>query len=306
LVNKLLALAGFKPLPPPKVRPFYLGATNRPSVVDPALKRAGRFGREIRVDFPKYEGRLATYEGYLGKVAHDLTPENVAWLARNHYRGTGAEIQDIVNEALLITFRHGGGGNPSFNDFTTAMLWKRFGESEGTFENPDNVRSVAVHEAGHALVMHKLRRHKERIWFASIEQRGRTGGMVARSPLDDDWKEQRSDMLASVAVSLASRVAEQRINGQPSNGHAGDGPAATATASRMVMLGHGQQLSFSSERDPEAFHEEREAILREAYELADGIITEHEAALSALADKLVETPTLLGDDVHALLEGMGV
>jgi ATP-dependent Zn protease len=307
LVNKLLALAGFKPLPPPKVRPFYLGATNRPSVVDPALKRAGRFGREIRVDFPKYGGRLATYNGYLGKVSHDLTPENVAWLARNHYRGTGAEIQDIVNEALLISFRKSAdSGKITFENATKAMLWKRFGESEGTFENPDNVRSVAVHEAGHALVMHKLRRHKERIWFASIEQRGRTGGMVARSPLDDDWKEQRSDMLASVAVSLASRVAEQRINQQMSNGHGGDGPAATSTASRMVMLGHGHQLSFSSERDPEAFHEEREAILREAYELADSIITEHEDALSALADKLVETPTLLGDDVHTLFEEMGV
>jgi ATP-dependent Zn protease len=74
----------------------------------------------------------------------------------------------------------------------------------------------------------------------------------------------------------------------------------------MVMLGHGHQLSFSSERDPEAFHEEREAILREAYELADSIIAEHEDALSALADKLVETPTLLGDDVHTLFEEMGV
>jgi cell division protease FtsH len=319
LVNKLLALAGFKPLPPPKVRPFYLGATNRPSVVDPALKRAGRFGREIRVDFPKFEGRLATYNGYLGKVQHGLEPEQIEWAARNHHHGTGAEIQDIVNEALLISFRKDSDneGVVSFHNLTNAMLWKRFGESDGTFENPGNVHSVAVHEAGHALVMHKLLRHRMNIWFTSIEQRGRTGGMVAPSPIDDDWKEQHDDMIASVAVSLASRVAELIVNGQMSNGHGGDGPAATLKADRMVMLGHTfsiqeegtfGQIAFadSGDRDAEQFHSLREMILRRGYDLANDILTEHEGALRALADALVAKPTMLGDDVHELLEAHGV
>lgn len=307
LVNKLLALAGFKPLPPPKVRPFYLGATNRPSVVDPALKRAGRFGREIRVDFPKFEGRLATYEGYLGKVEHTLDDEQKRWLARNHYRGTGAEIQDIVNEAILMSFRDGeDGGTVTFDNAIKAMLWKRFGESDGTFENPDNVRSVAVHEAGHALLMHKLMRNRVNIWFASIEQRGRTGGMVAPSPIDDDWKEQHDDMLASVAVSLGSRVAEKLVNGQLSNGHGGDGPAATWKAERMVLMGHGSQLSYAKDREPEKFFAEREKILQQGYDLAWEVLAQHEDALRALADALVEEPTLLGDDVHRLLEEHGV
>jgi cell division protease FtsH len=310
LVNKLLALAGFKPLPPPKVRPFYLGATNRPSVVDPALKRAGRFGREIRVDFPKFDGRLATYNGYLGKVQHGLEPEQIEWLARNHYRGTGAEIQDIVNEALLISFRAPAEetetGKVSFENITQAMLWKRYGESEGTFENPENVRSVAIHEAGHAVVLHKLRKHKDRIWFASIEQRGRTGGMVSRSPLDDDWQEMHDDMLANVAISLASRVAEKMILGQYGNGHVGDGPAATNLAERMIMLGHADQIAFGKDREPELFFQEREAVLQRGYDLAEQILTEHKTALMALATRLAETPTILGDEVHALLEAGGV
>ena len=327
-VNKLLALAGFRPLPPPKVRPFYLGATNRPTVVDPALKRAGRFGREVRVDYPKYDGRLATYRGYLGKVSHDLDDSEVEWLARNHYRGTGAEIQDIVNEALLISFRkHSANeGVVSFRNATDAMLWKRFGESDGTFENPANVRSVAVHEAGHAVVMHALRKHKERIWFASIEQRGKTGGMVARSPLDDDWKEQHDDMLAQVAVSLASRVAEVLINGQMSNGHGGDGPAATAMAGRIVTLGHTHemrldptkkepsrhllhgQIGFTDggDRDVEEFHQLREEVLLNGLKKAEEILTKNRDALEALADALVAKPTLIGDEVHALLEGYGI
>jgi ATP-dependent Zn protease len=307
LVNKLLALAGFKPLPPPKVRPFYLGATNRPSVVDPALKRAGRFGREIRVDFPKYVGRLATYNGYLGKVTHGLEPEQIEWLARNHHKGTGAEIQDIVNEAILISFRDGSGaGVVSFDNATQAMLWKRFGESEGVFENPDNVRAVAVHEAGHAVVMHHLLKDQVRIWFASIEQRGRTGGMVARSPLDDDWQQQHDEMLANVAISLASRAAEGIILGQYSNGHGGDGPHATYLAEKMVLYGHGLQISFSMGRDPEEFHKERENILQDGLDLAHSILAEHPTALTALADALVAKPTMMGDEVHTLLEGHGV
>jgi cell division protease FtsH len=228
-------------------------------------------------------------------------------LARNHHKGTGAEIQDIVNEGVLMSFRsEDAQGTVTFDNMTKAMLWKRFGESEGTFENPDNVMAVAVHEAGHAVVMHHLLKDRVRIWFASIEQRGRTGGMVARSPLDDDWQELHDEMLADVAISLASRVAEGMILGQYSNGHGGDGPAATQRAEKMVMLGHGTQLSFSDDRDPEEFHKEREAILQDGLDLAHEILTEHKEALVALATALTQEPTLIGDKVHELLAAHGV
>lgn len=197
-------------------------------------------------------------------------------------------------------------GVVTFDNITRAMLEKRFGESEGTFENPTNVRNVAVHEAGHALVMHKLLKHRERIWFASIEQRAKTGGMVARSPLDDDWQKMHDEMLANIAISLASRAAEHLIFGQASNGHGGDGPAATQQAEKMVLLGHGNQIGFSRDREPEFFHQEREEILGEALALAYSILEQNQGALEALADALVEKKTMRGDDVHALLEARGV
>jgi cell division protease FtsH len=312
LVNKLLSIAGFKPLPPPAVRPFYLGATNRPKTVDEALKRAGRFGSEVRVDFPKFDGRIATYNGYLGKLKSDLSEEQVEWMARNHYRGTGAEIQDIVNEALLISFRHNSKavnnqkGVVTFDNATNAMLRKRFGESNGVPENPDNIMGVAVHEAGHALVMHKLLKDRVHIWFVSIEARGRTGGMVTRSPLDDDWQQMRNEMLADCAISLASRAAEHIVLGQPSNGHGGDGPNATRVAEKMLLLGHGNQIGFAKDREPELFFQEREEILGEALFLAHSILVEHEDALMTLAHALIQKPTMRGDDVHALLEANGV
>src|SRR3990167_9887451 len=125
LVNKLLALAGFPPLPPPKVRPFSLAPTIRPSFEASPLKRAGRYGRKIRVDFPKFDGRLATYAGYLAKVKHSLAESEMEWAARNHHKGTGAEIQDIVNEAILVSFREANAdkdtGIVSFENLTHAM-----------------------------------------------------------------------------------------------------------------------------------------------------------------------------------------
>ena len=105
MLNRILVFLGFKPLAPYEYKYLMMGATNRLSALDPALLRAGRFGRKIHVTYPKVDGRRKTYEGYIAKVTNDLTPENVEWAARNHARGTGAEIQDIVNEALLITFR---------------------------------------------------------------------------------------------------------------------------------------------------------------------------------------------------------
>lgn len=302
--NKVLAFFGFKPLPPLKARVFYLGATNRPSAVDPALKRAGRMGVNIRVDYPKFPGRLATYDGYLSKVEHELTEDDVAWFARNHYRGTGAEIEDVVNEALLLTFRKGHRpGVVTHDDMMTAMVWKRFGESHGTFENERNKWGVAVHEASHALVMYKLLRERKHIWFVSIEQRERNGGMVAPAPQDDDWKQWHDEMVADVAVSIASRVGEELILGQMTNGHGGDGRAATSHAERLVLMGHTPgQLSFTKDREPEEFHKLREEVLREAYGIAKDIILEDEVALRALAERLLEEPTLPGGEVHKIFE----
>jgi ATP-dependent Zn protease len=149
--------------------------------------------------------------------------------------------------------------------------------------------------------------------------------MVARSPLDDDWMESRDEMLADVAISLASRVAEQQLLGDTTNGHGGDGKAATTNAEKMVALGHtfilGEveeedngdrtlspvgQLSYSNDREAESFHKLREQVLIEGYLLAQSVLEEHEDALIALAKELANNHTLIGTDVHELLESHGV
>ncbi|MDT7553914.1 MAG: cell division protease FtsH, partial [Pseudonocardiales bacterium] len=96
-----------RPKPPPKYRILVMMATNMPEALDEALLRPGRIDRIYRVGYPSKAGRVRTYEGYLSKVAHELTPEQVNKLATITPYATGATIKDLVNEALIITIRDG-------------------------------------------------------------------------------------------------------------------------------------------------------------------------------------------------------
>ena len=304
MLNRFLALLGFAPLAAPKYRYMMLGATNRPEALDPALRRAGRFGRDMHIGFPKFEGKLATFEGYLGKVSHEITQEEVEWSARNLDKGTGASIQDIVNEALLIAFRDDR-NSITFSDLMSAMLWKLLGEGEGLKEVDEDNWLVAVHEAGHAVAGHYLRQDYLRIWVGSIESRGNTGGMIASTPVAERPVKLRSAMLADVAVNLASRVSEQLVLGEMGNGHAGDGLSATDTAGYMVRGGLGSTLSslFLDERDTGAYEDQIEEVLTEALTLADEILRPRKDQVRAVANLLIDSGgTVQGDEIHTLLD----
>lgn len=302
-LNRLLVFCGFKPMAPYEYKYLMMGATNMMSNLDPALLRAGRFGRKIHVTFPKAAGRQRTYEGYLAKVTNDLTPANIEWAARNHARGTGAEIQDIVNEALLVSFRdeRDDPGIIRFHDLMDAMLWTRFGESDGPFEREEARWNVAVHEAGHAVAFHLLCGERQRIWFASIERRGDTGGMVAPTPLHEDWLLTRAELLADIQVSLASRVAEQLLIGTTTNGHGGDAASATQDATRMVGYGLATQIGVYP-ADSKLVREQTETILREALDACQLLMTEHKDDIEAVAKLLYEHGTVTGDAIHSTLE----
>lgn len=312
LVNKILALLGFKPLPPIVSKWLIMGATNRKEAIDPALLRAGRLGRHINVPLPGFTGKHATYKGYLAKVRHTLTDAQVEWAARLHANGTGAEIKDIVNEAVLLTFADDREepGVVRYDDMVRAMTRVKFGEPERPFDTPAAARMVAIHEAGHAVLVHYLLRHRLRIWFATIERFGKSGGMVVFSPVSEDWVESKTDVEAGAAISLASRVVETLFFGEPTNGHGGDGRAATMTAERMVKYGHTYDPVTGSGRigtlsgDDKGYEALVESVLAKAYKRANDVLSPRKGQIDALAKMMVERGTVPGDEVHALLEEM--
>jgi cell division protease FtsH len=195
------------------------------------------------------------------------------------------------------------------------MIAVRYGESDGLAESEEIRWNTAVHEAGHAVVSHYLRRTRMAIWFGSIEKRGSTGGMVAPSPHTDDWQELHREMKANICVSQGSRVAELLVIGEASSGHGGDGPNATRIAEQIIYNGHtftvdtdgtpyGQLSSYGSERGDEAFHELREAVLRETWLETWTLLEPRQDQVEAVAALLVEHGTVSGDLIHDLIDRM--
>lgn len=311
LVNKLMALLGLKPLPSPPVKWLVIGATNRQQALDPALTRAGRLSLKVNVPYPTKAGLIQTYKGYLATVRTSLTLGEIEWAARQHYRGTGAEVKDAVNEALLLTFAddRADKGVITKADLMKALTRVKFGEPVEPFETQEGLRMVAIHEAGHAVALYHTLRHRQHIWFATVERFGGTGGMVARTPNTDDWVESRTDVEAGVVVSLASRVAEMLIFGEQTNGHGGDGANASSQAALMVRYGHtfdpktgtGRLLYHDSDDE---FHLSVEQVLKGAFKRAWDLLEPRQEQIRAVAQMLEERGTVPGDEIHALLERM--
>ena len=317
---------GMRPKPPPKYRILVMMATNMPEALDEALLRPGRIDRIYRVGYPSKAGRVRTYEGYLDKVSHELTAEQIDKLATITPYATGATIKDLVNEALIIAIRDGR-EIITWKDVITAKQLKDLGPPEDVEYIERERHAVAVHEACHAVVAFRTRQHME-IDIATIEKGSDYLGMVASIPPEDQFTRWRSEYESDILVSLASLAGERMFfDGDSSSGVSGDLESATAVASFMEgYWGMGHTVSsYSTARRLEVGSpgggrggppkgESTEKVLRAALadriedQLADlltkaeEILRENRLGVLALAHALETHKTLSGEDVEAVLE----
>jgi ATP-dependent Zn protease len=328
LINRVgRRILGMRPKPPPKYRILVMMATNMPEALDEALLRPGRIDRIYKVGYPSKAGRVRTYEGYFGKVAHELTAEQIDKLATITPYATGAKIKDLVNEALIIAIRDGR-EIITWKDVMRAKQLKDLGPPEDVEYIERERHAVAVHEACHAVVAFYTRRHME-IDLATIEKGSDYLGMVASIPPEDQFTRWRTEYQADILVSLASLAGERMLfDGDSSSGVSGDLESATTVASFMEgYWGMGSTISsYSTARRLEVGSpgggrggpqkgENTEALLRRALadriedQLADLLMKSEEilrdnlAGVLALAHALETHKTLSGDDVEAVLEG---
>ena len=155
---------GIKPKPPPKYRMLVVMATNLPEKLDAALLRPGRIDRIYKVGYPSKAGRIRTYEGYLAKIEHELTPQDVDRLATVTPYATGATIKDLVNEALIGAIRDGR-DIVSWGDIVKAKQLKDLGPPEDVEYIERERHATALHEACHAVVAYRVPappRHRHR------------------------------------------------------------------------------------------------------------------------------------------------
>jgi cell division protease FtsH len=230
-LNQLLAeLDGFDP----KGGVVLLAATNRPEILDPALLRAGRFDRQVLVDRPDKKGREDILAVHLkkAKLGMDVKPGEIAALTPGF---TGADLANLVNEATLLATRRNG-ESVTMDDFNNAIERIIAGlEKRNRLINPQERKTVAFHELGHALVALALP-SADAVHKVSIIPRGVGAlGYTIQRPTEDRYLMTRAELENKMAVLLGGRAAEHVVFGEISTGAADDLARVTDIASAMVL-----------------------------------------------------------------------
>ena len=223
----------------PNYNILFIGATNRPAVLDEAVTRPGRFGRQLVFRLPDRESRKDIADLYFAKKQHDPaldTPERRDEFSRVTDGYSPADIEQVLSLALLYAFEE---GRESFD-------WKDIREAMGNVEqglalpveyNERDRIAVARHEVGHAVASHFFKTDHAHVRL-SVRRRasaqGEIGGYHKSLPTEEEWMEFRSNLAADIRHYLGSIAAEHVFYGEGSTGVFGDLRSATGIACRMV------------------------------------------------------------------------
>ncbi|MBR2859087.1 MAG: ATP-dependent zinc metalloprotease FtsH [Alistipes sp.] len=290
-----------------------LAATNRADILDKALMRAGRFDRQIEVGLPELHERKEIFEVHLRKLKLDKDLDR-DFLAKQTPGFSGADIANVCNEAALIAARH----NKEFvgkEDFLAAVDRIIGGlERKNKVISPNEKKTIAYHEAGHATVSWLLE-HANPLVKVTIIPRGKALGAAWYLP-EERQITTREQMLQEAASLLAGRIAEEKFFGHLSTGALNDLERVTKMCYAMVAYygmsdevgsmsyydSTGQSdMSFTkpySERTAQQIDDEVRALIAKARKMAEDIIDEHRDGLVQLAELLLEREVVFTEDVE--------
>ena len=296
-----------------------MAATNRPDVLDPALLRPGRFDRHIVIDRPGWKERKSILEVHVRDktLADDVDLET---MARGTPGMTGADIENLANEAALVAIRKNK-EKIDMSDFEEAKDVILMGSVREETISDTEKRITAYHEAGHALVAWKLP-GTDPIHKVSILPRGIAMGVTQLLPEEDRHYYPKTYLMSRLSVALAGRVAEKIVFNDVSSGAQNDLKEATSLAEKMVAqwgmsdkvgpinLGRGEEHPFLGRElaQPKRYSEDmawlmdqeiRELII-EAESRAEEILKSNRNALDNLAEALIKEEVLERDDVERI------
>jgi len=303
-----------------------IAATNRPDVLDPALLRPGRFDRQVVVPLPDVKGREQILKVHSSKTPLG-TDVNLAVLSRGTPGFTGADIENLVNEAALLAARLGK-EHVEMADFEQAKDKVLMGVERKSMIIPlEERRITAFHEAGHTLVARMIP-GTDPIHKVTIIPRGRALGITQQLPIDEKHTYPKDYLLNNIAVMMGGRVAEESVLNRQTTGAGNDIERSTEIARKMVCeWGMSEKLGpltfgkkeeeiflgreFARHRDyseetARLIDEEVRAIVASGYEKAKEIIKANMAILHKLANTLLEKEVLDGNQIEALIKGENV
>jgi len=288
-----------------------LAATNRADILDKALLRAGRFDRQIYVELPDLNDRVAIFNVHLRNIKIDDSVD-VDLLARQTPGFSGADIANVCNEAALIAARHNkqSVGRQDFIDAVDRIIGGL--EKRSKITTDEEKRAIAVHEAGHATVSWFLK-YANPLIKVTIVPRGKALGAAWYLPEERQITPSQA-LLDEMCATLGGRAAEELFLGHISTGAANDLERVTKQAYAMVVYygmsdklpnvcyydSTGQDYGFSkpySDERARLIDEEVSRIISEQYERAKQLLREHAEGHAELADVLVRREVIFTEDV---------
>ena len=298
-----------------------ISATNRPDVLDPALLRPGRFDRQVVVPLPDVKGREKIFEVHARKapIAEDV---NFAVLARGTPGTSGADIENLINEAVLNAARDNK-DKVNMSDFEFAKDKVLMGtERKSMVISDEEKRNTSYHETGHVLVARMIP-GTDPIHKVTIIPRGRALGLTQQLPIDEKHTYPREYLEKNIAILLGGRAAEEIILHDFTTGAGNDIERATNLARKMVCewgmsdkmgpLSYGkkeEQIFLGREFATHKDYSEETAknidievvfIVKRNYEKAKKILTDHIEILHKIAEELLEKEVLNGAEIDVLI-----
>ncbi len=319
-LNQLLSeMDGFDP----HEEVVVISATNRPDVLDPALLRPGRFDRRVVIERPDWRDREKILKVHTRKVklAEDV---DLAVIAKGTPGMTGADLENVVNEAAILAARDNG----SVVDMRYLELAKDkilMGGERKMYISDNERRITAYHESGHALVA-KLLPGTDPVHKVTIIPRGMALGVTQQLPEDDRYHYPKSYLLNRLSVMLGGRVAERQVFGDISTGAQNDLKMVTELSEKMVCqwgmsekigavtFSRGEEHPFLgmklaqdktfSEQMAWLIDQEISEIIKSAENKTEELISSHRVKLDALAEALLEEETLDGRRIDEILKAV--
>ena len=299
-----------------------MAATNRPDVLDEALRRPGRFDRQIVVPLPTLEEREAILKVHTrGKPIGDDVDLSV--LARGTPGMSGADLKNLINEAALIAVR-AGSDVIRMRDLEQSRERQTIGRERSSLRLDDEEkRAVAYHEGGHALAAF-LEDEADPVYKVTVLPVGMALGVTTQLPIDERHIYKRSYLDAKLKVMLGGRAAEMVVLGQPTTGGQHDLVQATRLARAIVRefgmsdalgpVGYGDERPVFLGEELARGHEYSDAtaeiidaevrrILTEALDVTIKRFNELRAGLDAMAELLVERESLTGEEALEAVRG---
>ncbi len=291
-----------------------LAATNRPEILDPALLRPGRFDRRIIVEKPDLKGRVDVLKVHSKDVKMDETVDLDA-IALATSGAVGSDLANMINEAAINAVKHGRNAVCQSDLFEAVEVVLVGKEKKDRIMSQEERRIVSYHEVGHALVS-ALQKDAEPVQKITIVPRTMGAlGYVMQTPEEEKFLNTKKELEAMLIGALAGRAAEEIVFDTVTTGASNDIEKATKIARAMItqygmsekfgLIGlesiqnrylDGRPVSNCGQATASEIDQEIMKMLKDAYEEAKRLLSEHRSSLDKIADFLIEKETITGKE----------